>query len=181
MHRAGWIAAAIVGWTVCGATRSFAQSPPPEGWVVLSVDEYRALRDRSLGIGPPQPAVPVDGTLSRVEYDLHIEGDAIVGRALLTVDVLRDGWARIPIPAGLMASDATVDGDPAAIVEAAPPYVLLSRTGRSVVSLDLVVPLSASAGTESVWICRSPAGLWPITSRVPTKAAGRCSDTQTSR
>ena len=42
MHRAGWIAAAIVGWTVCGATRSSAQAPPPEGWVVLSVDEYRA-------------------------------------------------------------------------------------------------------------------------------------------
>jgi hypothetical protein len=128
--------------------------------VVLSVDEYRALRDRSLGIGPPQPAVPVDGTLSRVEYDLHIEGDAMVGRALLTVDVLRDGWARIPIPAGLMASDASVDGEPAAIVEAAPPYVLLSRTGRSVVSLDLVVPLTAAAGTESIILPASPA---PIT------------------
>jgi hypothetical protein len=25
MHRAGWIAAAIVGWTVCATTRSFAQ------------------------------------------------------------------------------------------------------------------------------------------------------------
>lgn len=160
MHRAGWIAAAIVGWTVCGATRSSAQAPPPEGWVVLSVDEYRALRDRSLGIGPPQPGAPVDGTLSRVEYDLHIEGDAIVGRALLTVDVLRDGWAHIAIPAGLRASDARIDGEPAAIVEAAPPYLLLSRAGRAIVSLDVVMPLTATAGTEAVILPASPA---PIT------------------
>lgn len=160
MRRAGWIAVAIVGWTVCGTARSFAQVPPPEGWVVLSIDEYRALRDRSLGIGPPPPAAPVDGTLSRVEYDLHIEGESIVGRALLTVDVLRDGWARIPIPAGLMVSDARVDGEPVAIVEAAPPYVLLSRTGRAVVTVELVVPMTAATGTESITLPASPA---PIT------------------
>src|SRR5262245_54439730 len=159
MRRAGWIAIAIVGWCLCGTASSFAQAPP-DGWVVLSLDEYHALRDRSLGIGPPAPASPVDGTLSRVEYDLHSAGDALVGRGLLFVDVLRDGWTRIPIPVGLMVSDARVDGEPAAIVEAATPYILLSRSGCAVVSLDLVVPLTAVAGTESMTLPGSQA---PVT------------------
>ena len=167
MRRAGWIAAAIVGWSVCGTTRVLAQAPPPEGWVVLSIDEYQALRDRSRAVGPPAPSLPVDGTLSRVEYDLHIDGDMITGRGLLTVDVLRDGWARIPIPAGLIVSDARVDGTPAALVEGAPPYVLISRTGRTVVSLDLVVPIAAAAGTESISLPASPASVTKTTLLLP--------------
>jgi hypothetical protein len=167
MRRAGWIAVAIVGWSVCGTTRVLAQAPTPEGWVVLSIDEYQALRDRSRAVGPPAPSLPVDGTLSWVEYDLHVEGEMITGRGLLTVDVLRDGWARIPIPAGLIVSDARVDGTPAALVEGAPPYVLLSRTGRTVVSLDLVVPLAATAGTESISLPASPASVTKTTLLLP--------------
>ena len=49
MRRAGWIAAAIVGWSVCASNPGFAQAPPPEGWVVLSIDEYRTLRILHLG------------------------------------------------------------------------------------------------------------------------------------
>jgi hypothetical protein len=135
--------------------------------VVLSIDEYQALRDRSRAVGPPVPNLPVDGTPSRVEYDLHIDGETITGRGVLTVDVLRDGWARIPIPAGLIVSDARVDGAPAALVEGAPPYVLLSRTGRTVVSLDLVVPLVAAAGTESISLPASPASVTKTTLLLP--------------
>jgi hypothetical protein len=135
--------------------------------VVLSIDEYQALRDRSLGVGPPPPAAPVDGTLSRVEYDLRIEGDTAAGRALLTVDVLRDGWARIPIPPGLIVSDARVDGEPAAIVDAKPPFLLLSRSGRAMVSLDLVVPMTAAAGTESIVLPASPAPITKTTLLLP--------------
>ena len=158
MRRAGWIAAAIVGWSVCASNPGFAQAPPPEGWVVLSIDEYRTLRDRSLGIGSPPP-VPLDGTLSRVEYDLRVDGESAMGRALLTVDVLRDGWARIPIPTGLRVTDARIDGDPVAVVAGTPPYVLLSKTGRAVVSLDVVIPLGAGAGTESMGLPLSAASI----------------------
>ena len=34
------------------------------------------------------------------------------GRALLTIDVLRDGWVKVPIPAGLMVRDARVGAGP---------------------------------------------------------------------
>jgi len=30
--------------------------------------------------------VPLDGTLSRVEYDLRVDGESAMGRALLTVE-----------------------------------------------------------------------------------------------
>ena len=166
MRRAGWIAAAIVGWSVCATNPGFAQTTSPEGWVVLSIDEYRALRDRSLGIGSAPP-VPLDGTLSRVEYELHVEGESTIGRALLTVDVLRDGWARIPIPGGLMVTDARVDGDPIAVVAGTPPYVLLSKPGRAVVSLDVVIPLAAAAGTESITLPVSAASITKTTLLLP--------------
>ncbi|HEV3062101.1 MAG TPA: hypothetical protein VGY48_27875 [Vicinamibacterales bacterium] len=122
----------------------------PEGWVVLPVDEYRALRERA--VPPPIPPVtpPVDATLTRVDYDLRIDADTVTGRALLTIDVLRDGWTRVPIPAGLMVREASLDGHRVSLVDAAPPYVLLSHPGRAVLALDVVIPMSAAAGAESI-------------------------------
>ena len=143
--------AALAGWClVLAAAPLHAQAPPPDGWVVLPVDEYRTLRDRALGIVPPPPAPPVEATLTRVDYELQFEGESIAGRAILTVDVLAEGWARVPIPAGLMVRDARIDGRPVALVEEGAPHLLLSRAGRALVTLELVVPLASAAGTESI-------------------------------
>src|SRR6187402_1130104 len=112
---------------LCVPTRTMAQAPPvsPDGWVVLPVDEYRALRERA-NPQPPQPAAPpVEATLTRIDYDLRIENDTVAGRALLTIDVLRDGWTRVQIPAGLMVRDAQLDGQPVPLIEGPPPYVIL--------------------------------------------------------
>ena len=86
-------------------------------------------------------APPVDATLTRIDYDLRIDGDAVAGRARLTIDVLRDGWTRVQIPAGLMVRDAQLDGQPVPLVEGPPPHVLLSRAGRVVLALDIALPL----------------------------------------
>src|SRR5213082_1592161 len=62
--------------------------------------------------GAPAPG----GTLTRVDYDLRIDGGAASGgelasgRATLTIDVLKDGWVRVPIPAGLLVREARLDG-----------------------------------------------------------------------
>jgi hypothetical protein len=54
----------------------------------------------------------VDATLTRVDYDLRVNGDLAAVRASLTVDVFRDGWVRAPIPEGLLVREATLDGKP---------------------------------------------------------------------
>jgi hypothetical protein len=134
-----------------------AQQPLPEGWVVLPIDEYRALRDRALPPPAPPPAPPVEATLTRVDYDLGVEGESISGRALLAIDVLRDGWIRVPIPTGLRVRGASLDGQPVALVNGPPPHVLLQRAGRHVLALDVVLPLNSAAGAESVSLPSSAA------------------------
>ena len=91
MDRARVVLAAVVVSAFCGATGLIAQTATSaEGWVVLPVEEYRALRERAIPPAPPPPAPPVDATLTRVDYDLRVDSDSVSGRALLTIDVLRD-------------------------------------------------------------------------------------------
>ena len=160
MNRAHLI---LTGTCVCVlafARVAFTQTTPtPDGWVVLPVDEYRALRERA-NPQPPQPAnPPVDATLTRVDYELRADSDSVSGRALLTIDVLRDGWTRVQIPAGLMVRDARLEGQPVPLIEGPPPHVLLSRAGRVVLTLDIVMPLTTAAGSESISL---PASAAPI-------------------
>jgi hypothetical protein len=159
---------AVVVCAPCGVQRAMAQTPvSPDGWVVLPVDEYRALRERANPQAPPPAAPPVDATLTRVDYDLRIENDAVAGRALLTIDVLRDGWVRVQIPAGLMVRDARLDGQPVSLVEGPPPHVLLSRAGRVVLTLDIAMPLTSSAGAESIALPASTAPIARATLTLP--------------
>jgi hypothetical protein len=117
----------------------------------------------------------VDATLTRIDYELGPDpstplgatSDAIVGRALLTVDVLRAGWVKVPIPSGLMVRDARLDGQPLPLVEGPPAHVVLSRTGRAVLSLELVLPIAGSAGAESITLPPSPAPISRATLALP--------------
>jgi hypothetical protein len=157
---------AIAVWALIVAPRALAQAPP-EGWVVLPVDEYRSLRALAMPSGPPPASPPVEATLTRVDYDLRIDGDSVVGRALLTIDVLREGWTRVQIPAGLMLRDARLDGQPLSVVEGPPPHVLLSRAGRSLLTLDVALPLATSAGGESIALPASPSPIARTTLTLP--------------
>ncbi len=142
---------------------TLAQNPPQTGgWVVLPVGEYRALREKAYPQPPPPEPPPVNAAISRVEYDLNVQGEAAVGQARLTVDVFKDGWVSVPIPAGLRVSDAKIDGRPITLVEraegrgASGPSVLLSRAGRSTVTLDLAVAIASKSGVESIALPASP-------------------------
>ena len=142
---------------VCAHDAASQTPTTPEGWVVLPVDEYRALRERANPTPPIPPPPPVDATLTRADYDLRVDGDTVVGKATLTIDVMRDGWVRVQIPPGLMVREASLDGQRVSLVEGPPRHVLLSRAGRSVLALDIVIPLTATAGAESITIPASPA------------------------
>src|SRR4029077_12467918 len=89
------------------------------------------------------------------------------GRALLTVDVMREGWVRIPIPRPLRVTDARLDGQPLAIVDGPSPYLLLSRTGRTVAELEIVIPVTVAAGTESIAVPAAPVPMTRVTLTLP--------------
>ena len=159
----------VLAILVCAgaAATAHAQPPAPDGWVVLPVDEYRTLLARANPDAPLPAPPPVDATLTRIDYELRLEGEAIAGRALLTVDVLRDGWVKVPIPAGLMVRDARLDGQPLPLIEGPPAHVVLSRAGRLVLQLDIVVPLAAAGGTESITLPAAPAPISRVRVTLP--------------
>ena len=152
MHRARLLSIAVVVCALGNTARAHAQNTTttPDGWVVLGVDEYRALRERAAPAPPRPDAPPVDATLTRIDYELQVDGDTVAGRAVLTIDALRDGWTRVEIPPALMARDARIDGQPVPMRAGERPAVLISRPGRSVVTLDISLPLGAAAGGESI-------------------------------
>ncbi len=143
------------------------QPAPTDGWVVLALDEYRALRARAFPTTPDPLPPPVDATLTRVDYELRVNGDTVTGEARLTVDVLKQGWVSIQMPAGLLVRSARLEGRPTALVDGTPPRVLISRAGRAVLTLDIVVPIAASGGSESMTLPASASALSAVTLIVP--------------
>ncbi len=167
MDRWRLVVATAVLWTAGSVAIAFAQAPSPDGWVVLPVDEYRTLRSRTLEPAPPVQTPPVEATITRIDYDLAVDGESVRGRALVTIDVLRDGWTRVQLPSGLLVRVARLDGQPVSMVEGPPPHVLLSRAGRFALALEFDLALASSAGTESITLPASPAPIVRATLALP--------------
>jgi len=145
-----------------------AQEPArTDGWVVLALDEYRTLRARAFPSTPDPLPPPVDAALTRVDYELRVNGETVTGEARLTVDVLKQGWVSIQMPAGMLVRGARIEGRPTALVDGTPPRMLISRAGRSVLTLDIVVPVEASGGIESMTLPPSASALSAVTLIVP--------------
>src|SRR5215831_17812194 len=144
------------------------------GWVVISVPDYRALRVKAYPAEREPEPPPVDATLTRVDYDLRADADLAAGRATLTVDVLKNGWVRVPIPAGLFVREARLDGKPLSL---APPgaggkdavqlSALLSHPGRSVITLDIALPISSSPKEERLLLPSTFSGVTKVTLEIP--------------
>lgn len=143
------------------ALTCFAQDAPHSpGWVVLPIDEYRALHARAYPTEHEPEPPSVDATLTRVDYDLRINSDVAVGKANLTVDVLKDGWVRVPVPAGLLVREAQFDGRPVALAtgEKGGLSALLSHAGRAVLTLNIVLPVTAAPGEERISLPATESG-----------------------
>jgi hypothetical protein len=147
-----------------------AHSP---GWVVLPVDEYRTLHARAYPIERDPEPPPVEATLTRVDYDLRIDGELASGRATLTVDVLKDGWVRVPVPAGLLVREARLDGKLVSLVPGASSKAgsqlsaLLSHSGRAVLLLDIAIPVASSTGEESITLPSTASGVTRASVQLP--------------
>jgi hypothetical protein len=160
----------IAAASLCWGAAAQAQEKPAEtshlaGWVVIPVEEYRVLRAKAYPVEHDPEPPPLDATLTRVEYDLRVTGDLAAGRASLTVDVLKDGWVRVPVPAGLLVREARLDGKQISLVPGVPGKggthlaALLSHPGRSVLLLDVDVPVTASAGDECISLPSTESGV----------------------
>ena len=156
-------AASSMGQTV-------AHSP---GWVVLPVDEYRTLHARAYPIERDPEPPPVEATLTRVDYDLRIDGELASGRVTLTVDVLKDGWVRVPIPAGLLVREAKLDGKLVSLVPGAGGKAggqlsaLLSHSGRALLLLDIAIPVAFATGEESITLPSTASGVTRASVQLP--------------
>lgn len=143
------------------------------GWVVLSIEDYRSLRARAYPAEREAAELPVDATLTRVDYDLRINGAVASGRATLTVDVLKDGWVRVPVPSGLLVREARLDGKLVSLVPGAfgkggsQLSALLSHAGRSVLLLEIALAVNASAGQESISVPSTASGVTRATVQLP--------------
>ena len=70
-----------------------------DGWVVIPVDDYRALRAKAFPVDPAPPPPPVDAAVTRIDYDLDRSASgSVTGTAAVTVDVLKEGWVAHPGP-----------------------------------------------------------------------------------
>src|SRR5438270_1332010 len=155
----------LVAASLSLAQEKGAASTHAAGWVVLPINEYRVLRAKAYPTEPVPEPPPLDATLTRVEYDLHVLGDLATGSAKLTVDVLKDGWVRVPIPAGLLVRDAQLDGKALSLVSGdkgkAGTHVaaLLSHEGRSVLTLNVDVPVTSATGEETLSLPSTDSGV----------------------
>src|SRR5437660_3590716 len=154
---AGFLFVGLAALFLVSASRVWAQQPAnPSGWVVIPVAEYQALHARAFPTDVEPEPPTVDATLTRVDYDLQIKRDIVTGRASLTIDVLKDGWVRVPIPASLLVREARIEGKLVSLVPGAAGKgssqlsAVLSHPGRAMLLLDIVLPIDSSAGEESI-------------------------------
>ena len=158
------VTGAVIGATPTARAQDAARA---DGWVVLALDDYRALRARAFPSTPDPLPPPVDATLTRVDYDLRVNGETVTGEARLTVDVLKQGWVSIQMPAGMLVRGARIEGRPTALVDGTPPRVLIARSGRAVLALEIVIPVQAAGGLESMTLPPSTSALSSVTLTVP--------------
>ncbi len=164
------IMAVLVLPAVAGAQVTAKSS---SGWVVLPIDEYDRLHEKAYPTEPEAPSPPVEATLTRVDYDLRVVGDISSGRASLTIDVLKDGWARVPVPSGMLIREARLNGKLVSLVGGIGKtdrnvlYALLPHVGRSVLILDVVFPVSSNAGDSSLSLPSTNSGVTKATLHIP--------------
>ena len=166
--------AALLAVLILFAGHAYADtSAHSPGWVVLPVDEYRTLHARAYPTERDPEPPPVEATLTRVDYDLRIDTELASGRASLTVDVLKDGWVRVPVPAGLLVREARLDGKLVSLVPGASGKAsgqlsaLLSHSGRAVLLLDIAIPVFSSSGEESITLPSTASGVTRASVQLP--------------
>lgn len=140
--------------TVLLCLAGMLEAQAPSGWVALPVAEFNALRAKAAPPGPDP--LPVSAAVTSLEYDLTLARETLAaGRIRLVVDVLHDGWAQIPLPAGLAVSGAALPVG-CRLTEGG---IAFPGRGRFEVRLDGMLPVTVSGGQQRLAVPSSPAGI----------------------
>jgi hypothetical protein len=130
---------------------------------VIPIKEYDSLRGKAYPAERPGEPEPPQATLTRIDYDLRIDGAVASGSASLIVDVLKDGWVRVPIPQGLLVRDAKLGTESVSLVptpgRTQQLSVVLSKKGRFVLILDVAFTVASSAGEERLSLPSGASGV----------------------
>jgi len=141
------------------------------GWIAISENEYQALRAKTLPVESVPDEPPVEATLTRINYDLRISGDFAAGQATLTIDSMKDGWVRIPIPSSLLVREARLEGKLVSLVSdgtgSSSKSVVFSQKGRLTFLLDIVLPVITTAANESISLPPAIAGITRASLQLP--------------
>ncbi|HTC94538.1 MAG TPA: hypothetical protein VK699_13950 [Terriglobales bacterium] len=172
-----FVFAGALAFFLASATVGSAHEPlHSPGWVVIPVDEYRTLHAEAFPAERQPEPPPVEATLTRVDYDLKVSGDLASGGASLTIDVLKEGWVRVPIPSGLLVREARLDGKLVSLVsnpdgkdgkDGNQLSAVLSHSGRAVLLLDIALPVASTAGEESLALPATASGVTRVSVELP--------------
>ncbi len=118
------------------------------GWVVIPVEEYRVLRAKAYPVEHDPEPPPLDATLTRVDYDLHVTGDLAAGTRQPHRRRLERRMGARARPSGLLVREARLDGKSVSLVPSA------KGKGRKP-SLGIALACGAIRCCCSMWTCRS--------------------------
>ena len=137
--------------------------------VFLPYPEFRNLWDRAHEKPKDLTQPPVAAAVRSAQYAGTVEGDTIRFEATVEVEVLADGWQRVPFNfRGVGVESATIDGEPALLVPTKAGYDLLLRDkGRRTVKLAMQVSATRKGETRLAAFHVPPVPLARMTLSMP--------------
>jgi hypothetical protein len=170
-HRVELCLCVVAALSVLAANLFAQESSRSAGWIAIPAAEYQQLRAKAYPVEPAPEPPPVQATLTRISYDLQVVGDLAVGRANLIVDVIKDGWVRIPIPSTLLVREAKLNGKPVSLVggdqSSAARSAVFSHKGRAELQLEVVLPVTIAATNERISLPPALAGITQASIQLP--------------
>jgi hypothetical protein len=137
--------------------------------VFLPYKEFRRLWELAHKLPPDTSKPPVPATVRSAAYTGTVEGDTIRFEAQVDVEVLEDGWQRIPLDfAGIGIEKAEIGGQPALLVPTKRGYdLLLQGAGRRTLDLVLRAAAPAKGDTHTAQFSVPPVPLARLALTVP--------------
>jgi hypothetical protein len=141
------------------------------GWIAMSVADYQSLRSKAYPVEPETGKAGIAATLTRINYDLRVDGDLAIGQASLTIDVIEDGWVRVPIPVNLYVREAKLNGKLVSLIPIEKnsniKLAVFAHQGRAELLLDIALPVTTTAVNESISLPPAIAGITRAVIQLP--------------